>query len=56
MSIPRVRTWNVTVVGDDGRPTERLEVRAPTKVLARLNTRHEHPHTWGRALRISVKR
>lgn len=54
--IPRVKTWTVSVLDDNGKVIERIAVLAPTKLLARLNVRHEYPRTWGHALKIGLKR
>lgn len=50
--IPQVRTWQITL--DDG--TKHL-VLAPTKFLAKLNFRFDHPEFLGRSIKsIGLKR
>ena len=50
--IPDVKTWIVTT--DDGK---KYEVTAPTKLLARLNFRHQHVIGYSSGIRsIGVKR
>lgn len=50
--IPSVATYRVSVLDDDGRVTEVLQVPAPTRTLAILNARFDYPRTWGKALRV----
>jgi len=52
--IPKVRTWLVTArIGNSKRVVARVHVDAPTKVLARLNVAHDHPHMLQYRLTIS---
>ena len=43
MGIPHVKTWSIRAKSATGRTVSEIEISAPTKILARLNLRHEQP-------------
>ena len=57
--IPKVKLWNVSVLADNSNETvARVQIHAPTKVLAILNARHTFPMIcqYGTRLRANIAR
>jgi len=51
--IPRVRTWRVRILNDDGSHKATLYIETITRRMARLIVRMDYPFSWGHKLVIS---